>query len=147
MTRFWAKVQKTETCWLWTGATFRHGDGAFAVGSKIDGSKRAAHAHKFLWESIHGPVPPGLELDHLCRTPRCVRPDHLEPVTHAENIRRGGWAEASGPSLINRGKTHCPRGHVYDFFWKGERGCQTCRNDQSKTYRARKKQRQTLKPA
>jgi hypothetical protein len=53
----------------------------------IRGRKTWAHiAH---WRQIKGPVPKGLELDHLCRIPACIRLDHLEPVTHAENLRRG----------------------------------------------------------
>lgn len=51
-------------------------------------------AHKVQWETVHGPVPDGLELDHLCRQRDCVNPAHLEPVTHAENMRRSSVARA-----------------------------------------------------
>lgn len=60
-----------------------------------------------MYEHVKGPVPDGLELDHLCRVHNCVNPAHLEAVTHAENVRRG---EAG---LHNPEKTHCPNGHAY----------------------------------
>ena len=62
--------------------------------------------HRFTFKALVGPIPEGLELDHLCRNPRCCNPKHLEPVTHKENLRRGfGWPE------LNRRKTHCIHGH------------------------------------
>src|SRR5688500_4996363 len=80
---FWAKVDKTSTCWLWTGARHPLGYGHVRYGN------RTSAAHRVAWELINGPIPEGLTLDHLCRVPACVRPDHLEPVTHRENVRRG----------------------------------------------------------
>ena len=68
-------------CWLWTGALL---DGYGIV--KVGGGVR--RAHRVVFEFERGPIPDGLELDHLCRVRRCVNPDHLEPVTKAENIRR-----------------------------------------------------------
>lgn len=77
-------------------------------------------AHVAAYELVVGPIPPGLEPDHLCRNKRCVHPGHLEPVTHAENTRRG---------LSHR--THCPHGHPYsgDNLYvdpRGHRQCRTC---------------------
>jgi hypothetical protein len=86
-------------------------------------------AHRAVYETFVEAVPEGLELDHLCRNTGCVNPDHLEPVTHAENMRRGVWP--------NRSKTHCPRGHLYDYFYQQERGCRTCRTEAMRRYRAR----------
>lgn len=75
-----------------------------AMGSFRINTHRRQAAHRYSWEEANGPVPEGLELDHLCRTPACVRPDHLEPVTHLENQRRGSVTA----------RTHCPQGHPYD---------------------------------
>ena len=85
--RFWSKVTPTGFCWIWEGAPGRYGHGYFNLGA-ADG-RRGVVAHKFAYETLVGLVPDGLELDHLCRNPSCVNPDHLEPVTHAENLRRG----------------------------------------------------------
>lgn len=83
--RFWAKVDASGDCWEWTGALHWFGYGMFRV------LGRTVTAYWFAYTTLVGPVPVGLELDHLCRSQRCVNPDHLEPVTHAENIRRGRW--------------------------------------------------------
>lgn len=80
--RFWSKVDKTATCWLWIGALDAHGYGVFW----LDGKLRKAHRVSYEWQ--FGTIPVGLEPDHLCRTTACVKPDHLEPVSHQENIRR-----------------------------------------------------------
>jgi hypothetical protein len=87
-------------CLIFTGAI---ADGYGKVSVTVRGVKRMLRVHKFVWEHVHGPVPEGLELDHLCRQTDCCNPDHLEAVTHAENLRRGA---ALGPR-----KTHCIRGH------------------------------------
>jgi hypothetical protein len=81
--KFWSKVDKTSDCWLWTAST-RNGYGQIARG---DG--RVDYAHRLSYEMAHGAIPPGLNIDHLCRQPLCVRPDHLEAVTQRENLRRG----------------------------------------------------------
>lgn len=83
--RFWSKVQKTDSCWLWTAAVDVNGYGR--VGTT---RRRTALAHRVAYELVKGPVPDGLTLDHLCRTHRCVNPDHLESVTARENIIRAG---------------------------------------------------------
>lgn len=83
--RFDAKVEKVEGgCWNWTAAACKRGYGRFGL---PDG--RLVLSHVFSYERVNGPVPENLELDHLCRNPRCVNPAHLEAVTHQENMRRG----------------------------------------------------------
>lgn len=77
-------------CWLWHGAKTARG---YAKVRCEDG--RISDAHRVIYEKRVGPVPAGLELDHLCRWRSCVRPDHLEPVTHRENMRRGSQATAA----------------------------------------------------
>src|SRR3990172_5191800 len=86
--RFLAKVQKTETCWIWMGAHGRGGYGDFRIGSTRDKTRRVVQAHRWSYEYYVGQIGDGLEIDHLCRVPACVRPDHLEPVTHDENMDR-----------------------------------------------------------
>lgn len=80
--RFRSKVDRAETCWLWTGALNNSGYGTI----KINGVTVGAHRHSF--ELAGRVIPDGLDLDHLCSVRRCVNPDHLEPVTRAENLRR-----------------------------------------------------------
>lgn len=113
--RFWAKVEKTDTCWLWTAALFRNGYGQFRL------PETHVLAHRFAYELERGPIPEGLHLDHLCRVKACVRADHLEPVTPGENVRRG---------LRGVLTTHCPQGHSYSEIntrvYRGKRYCRAC---------------------
>lgn len=81
--RLLSKVAGGESCWIWLATIDRHGYGTFYM----DGRNIPAHRASFLLAGH--PIPSGLELDHLCRVRSCVRPSHLEPVTRAENIRRG----------------------------------------------------------
>ncbi|HEV2123202.1 MAG TPA: HNH endonuclease signature motif containing protein [Chloroflexota bacterium] len=98
-------------------------------------------AHRWAYEALVGPIPTGTELDHLCRNPACVRPDHLEPVTHAENIRRG-YAAKPRPRWTT---THCPRGHAYDEANSyihpktGLRSCRTCSAERAASNRAKRR--------
>ena len=78
--RFWAKVDKTETCWLWTAQLDRHGYGRFWFTDSL----RAAH--RVAYELEVGPIPAGMEIDHACHTPACVKPTHLRPVTKKQNM-------------------------------------------------------------
>jgi hypothetical protein len=114
------KIQPlTETgCWIWTAATNGRGYGCFWYEGKARG------AHRVAWKVRHGRYPE-TDLDHLCRVTLCVNPDHLEVVSHRENVMRG-----SGPSAANAKKTHCPKGHPYDdantIVYRGYRYCRTC---------------------
>lgn len=74
-------------CWIWKGYLQPNG-----YGKAFDG-KKVRMAHVVVWEAANGPVPDGLDLDHLCRNRACVRPDHLEPVTRAVNLRRGAGSK------------------------------------------------------
>jgi hypothetical protein len=98
--RFWPKVNKDAPngCWEWTAFLLRGGYGQFVF---RDGSTKLIRSHRFAYELLVGPIPDGLVLDHLGRNRACVNPDHLEPVTNAENIARGSRAT----------QTHCKRGH------------------------------------
>lgn len=84
---FWTHVViQPEGCWEWTGNKIRTGYGACSKGRT---GEYSALAHRRAYQMIVGPVPEGLELDHLCSRRSCINPDHLEPVTHQENIMRG----------------------------------------------------------
>ena len=99
--RFWSKVEKTGSCWIWKGSENGEGYGFF----HIDQGKMLAHRVAYEWAK--GPIPEAMTLDHLCRNRACVNPDHLEPVTRRENILRG-----TSISAINSQKTRCLRGHL-----------------------------------
>lgn len=70
-------------CWLWSRAINNKGYGRLSI------NKKQVLAHRYVYETVRGPIPGGLSLDHKCSNRRCVNPDHLEPVTHKENCRRG----------------------------------------------------------
>ncbi len=120
-------------CWLWIGSVLaRRGYGRIGVRGK------EYLAHRLVYEMLVGPVPEGLELDHKCRVTCCVNPDHLEPVTHLENVRRG----ESG--LVHRqrylARTHCPHGHPWTpentiRNARGHRHCRECLRMHNKGYR------------
>jgi hypothetical protein len=126
--RFWPRVdvRGPEECWPWTGAQIERGYGRFGLNG------RSVPAYRFAYEDTVGPVPEGLELDHLCRNPTCCNPAHLEPVTHAENMRRSKRKE-------------CARGHEWTPETTrirpsdGSRQCILCgREDGRKAYQRRK---------
>lgn len=102
--RFWSKiVAGPDCCWIWTGSTAESGGyGRF----RLDG--RMHRAHRIAYQSLRGPIPPGSELDHLCRVTCCVNPDHLEPVTPRENVLRSRSVAADKAR-----QTHCIYGHEF----------------------------------
>lgn len=87
--RFWLKVDRStcDGCWTWLGQTNQWGYGHFRR-TLGPGLYLTVKAHRFAYELVVGPIPAGLTLDHLCGNQSCVRPEHLEPVTNAENLRR-----------------------------------------------------------
>lgn len=99
--RFWKYVNKTETCWLWTGALFDNGYGAFSV------NRKSMKAHRFSWELHYGPIQDGQRSLHKCDVRKCVRPDHLFLGTDQENVAdrvlkgRSARGEQSGPSKLS----------------------------------------------
>lgn len=131
--RFWAKVNKTETCWLWTGSRKPEGYGEFGIGGR-----RKTLAHRYSYELAKGPIPAGLVIDHLCRVRACVNPAHLEAVTQQTNILRG-----VGPPAQHAKLTHCLRGHPLEgenlrISKDGSRRCRTCARKHRLDHEARR---------
>ncbi|WP_220188598.1 HNH endonuclease signature motif containing protein [Streptomyces phytophilus] len=120
--RFWAKVQPTGFCWEWTASKLR-GYGQFGLRAG-----KLVRAHRFAYELLVGPIPEGLELDHLCRNRSCVNPDHLQPVTHRLNAGRRPM------------RSHCPNRHEFTpentYEHAGHRYCRTCRSERGTARRA-----------
>lgn len=132
---FWGRVDKTDDCWNWTGGITGRGYGAFYV----DGAQRPAHRHA-LEMAMGASVPTDLDVDHLCRNRRCVRPEHLEPVTRRENLLRSPITLTSQKAA----QTHCVHGHEFTdantaHRKNGTRACRTCQRDRDRAFKARKR--------
>lgn len=125
MERFIEKVEFTDTCWLWAASRNRDGYG------QIIYERRPVAAHRIAYLLLVGPLPPErrMVIDHLCRVPACVNPDHLELVTQQENVLRGLIPARAAA------RTRCKNGHelitsnVYLAPRDGERVCRACRRD------------------
>lgn len=119
--RFLSKIAIVGDCWVWCGGKYPNGYGRFAW------SHNSVLAHIASYTLLVGEIPPGMEIDHTCKNVICVSPDHLEPVTSQENVRR-----SDSPCGRNARKTHCHRGHEFtndNTYWiRGRRrDCLACR--------------------
>jgi len=125
------RIEKTAGCWEWTGHINRWGYGLITLprsthGAYVNGTPKSIGVHRAAYQVFVGPVPEGMQLDHLCRNRACCNPDHLEPVTLVENLARG-----ESPSAINARKTECVKGHPFDeanthINPQGHRVCRIC---------------------
>lgn len=125
LARFWSKVDKTSTCWLWTGRT-HDGYGRFELGRK------SLRAHRVSFTLAGGEIPEGLVLDHICRVRNCVNPEHLRAVDNKANVLAG-----IGLSALNARKTHCKRGHEFTtentrVNVNGARICRACESEKNR---------------
>lgn len=132
----WVSLPNEDGCMLWTGPILQSDYGVFT----FNGARN--YAHRLSYELMVGPIPDGMEVDHVwawgCKSRTCVAPNHLEPVTPAENKRRG-----NGVGGVNARKTHCVNGHPFNeentYIHKhGGRQCRACRREW-----ARKSRRKT----
>lgn len=129
-TRFWKKVStQPNGCWAWLGGTDENGYGKFSPKHA-----KTVLAHRFAYQLYQAEIPNGMVLDHLCRTPSCVNPNHLEPVTNRENVRRG---------LSGTLRTHCKRGHSQTpenvSVRRSQTVCMPCNREMAKKRVARQK--------
>lgn len=130
-------------CWLWCGAKDPDGYGKLRVRNH---PTRYWRVHRFVYEQIKGPIPPGLCTDHVCRTRACVNPDHLRLVTPRVNVTENSLVGAP-----NASKTHCRQGHEYTlentYVWtNGMRLCRTCDRTRQRGYRRQRRGKNLSKP-
>jgi hypothetical protein len=124
---FWAKVRKTDGCWEWTGGCHELGYGRCWY------KLRVVPAHVASYLIAGKTIKDGEEIDHLCRNPKCVRPDHLEAVSHTINVQRGDAAKE---------KAYCKRGHPMEgrniIHSEGRRMCRSCAYMRNRLFKQRK---------
>jgi hypothetical protein len=126
--RFFKKVNKTDSCWLWTGALSSRGYGSF----RVDGKTISTHRLSYSW--FKGEVPEGIFVCHTCDIPACVNPDHLWLGTNSDNMQDMIAKDRHGRSM--RTQTHCRKGHDFAVFGfktftrkngKVEKYCKECK--------------------
>jgi hypothetical protein len=140
-------------CWMWPGAVYSPGCGH--ISWQVNNQQFHRTVHRVVYEALVGPIPEGMDLDHLCHDPaichpdpasacphrRCCNPSHLEPVSRSVNLRRGGTVAAERAA-----RTHCPQGHPYDdantyFDTKGRRVCRECSRAWNRDYASRNREK------
>ena len=127
-------VKQDDGCWIWQGRPTNAG-----YGSYTKWNDRTYVAHRYVYEVFKGAIPDGLDLDHLCRVRMCVNPNHLEPVTRSENLRRGYLA-----------RTTCRNGHDLTFpdaHREGTNECRLCYRAKWQRVNARRRRERASRPS
>lgn len=129
--RFMSRVEKTDSCWFWVGHKNSDGYGVFSLAKR-----KAVVAHRWIFSELVEPIKAGNEIDHRCFVRNCVNPEHLEQVSHIENIARsvanGSYKHLRNLAEFQSSKTHCKHGHEYNeentYFdtHSGGRRCRAC---------------------
>lgn len=134
-------------CWPWLGSKTSDGYGRFVVDGRR-GHRKTVAPYRFLWEHFNGPMAEGLEPDHTCNNRDCCNPEHVEPVTHAENQRRAYRRGRKRPGVDYKTgrprRSHCPHGHEYTVenirtSSQGSIQCKTCDRARCATYQAKRR--------
>ena len=118
---FRSRIDASGDCWLWTGPLLHNGYGIFYIGSNGNGTY---FAHRYIWETLVGLIPPSMTIDHLCFVKRCVNPDHLRVLSRGDNSRAGAHRKGT--------KSACPHGHPYNAAntyiqpSSGKKRCREC---------------------
>jgi hypothetical protein len=124
--KFFQNIEKTDSCWLWTGGQNGRGYGNFYDG------RRMVRAHRFSFKLFRHDIPDELVIDHLCQNKLCVNPDHLDAVTQQVNVARYYAAKAPKPVCVN--------GHAMTdnntYFHDNRRICKECKRETTRRWRA-----------
>lgn len=134
VTRFWLKVYARGDCWEWRGFRNSDGYGQFTLGED------RLQAHRIAFTEAYGSIPGGLQIDHLCQHPWCVRPSHLDAVVQRTNILRGN----NNAAARHARQTACINGHPFneENTWRPRDGsrryCKVCLREAQRRYRRKK---------
>lgn len=126
--RFWSKVDTSGECWIWQSVTMAAGYGKFKIGGRM------AYAHRVAWVLTHGEILDGFDVHHKCGNQRCVRPDHLESLSHVEHM------SIRTPKPL---PVACENGHAWTLentyiSPKGKRCCRACNRQAARAYQQRR---------
>ena len=119
-------------CWISTYSIASHGYAQ--IGWQDKGYRQVVTAHRAAWTHVHGQIPPGMTVDHICRVRPCVNPDHLRVMSNRDNARGGGGLHLTPPTPTDES---CQRGHVVLLYPSGAKHCRECAQEWARRKRHR----------